>query len=111
MADPKADLNLSEGPGSAEAGEKLQEQLLRQKTYFENLFKDAPEGIIIADKEGRILRANGEFCRIFGFKSDEIIGQNLDSLIVPAEAVDSAISITRRVTDGEKVSFESVRHR
>jgi PAS domain S-box-containing protein len=109
MADPKADLNLPEGPGSAEAGEKLQEQLLRQKTYFENLFKDAPEGIIIADKEGRILRANGEFCRIFGFKSDEIIGQNLDSLIVPAEAVDSAISVTRRVTGGEKVSFESVR--
>ncbi|MFZ2055365.1 MAG: PAS domain S-box protein [Candidatus Aminicenantales bacterium] len=111
MAHPKGDLTSSESSGYVEAGERLQEQLLRQKTYFESLFKDAPEGIIIADKEGRILRANGEFCRIFGFENEEIIGQSLDNLIVPAEEVKSAILITNRVISGEKVAFESVRHR
>ena len=111
MTHPKGDPTSSESSGCAEAGDRFREQLLRQKTYFENLFKDAPEGIIIADKEGRILRANGEFCRIFGFDSEEIIGQALDNLIVPAEEVDSAISITSRVISGEKVAFESVRHR
>jgi len=110
VAHPKADLTHPESSGYAEDGERLKEQLLRHTTYFENLFKDAPEGIILADKAGRILRANGEFCRIFGFESDEIIGRNLDSLIVSAEEVDSAISITRRVTRGEKVAIESVRH-
>lgn len=106
--------NGQESPGKSESvgfEDRLQEQLFRLKTYFESLFKNAPEGIIIADKSGRILRANEEFCRIFGFKSDETIGQLLDSLIVPAEETASASAITRQVVNGEKISFESVRLR
>ncbi len=109
MAHPKSTLETSQNSSFAKKADPLEELLLRQKSYFENLFKDAPEGIIIADREGRILRANGEFCRIFGFQCAEIIGQNLDNLIVPAEEFDTAISITRRVTQGERIALESSR--
>jgi PAS domain-containing protein len=105
LADPEISVS---GGG---AGHDLHEQLYRQTTYFENLFKDAPEGIIIADKKGGILRANEEFCRIFGFEGNEIIAQSLDSLIVPPDELETATSITRRVIGGEKVAFETVRLR
>jgi PAS domain S-box-containing protein len=82
-----------------------------EKAYFEKLFEDAQEGIIIADKEGRILRANREFKRIFGFEREEIIGQTIDKLIVPQDDINTAITLTQRVANGEKVSFETVRRR
>ncbi len=111
MTLPKGDRSPIAESGSDALGDHLREQLLRQKTYFENLFKDAPEAIVIADKEGRILRANGEFCRIFGFQCPEVIGRDLDNMIVPPGQVESAVEVTRRVTEGEKVAFESIRRR
>jgi PAS domain S-box-containing protein len=83
--------------------------LKEEEVYFEKLFEDAQEGIIIADKEGHCLRANSEFEKMFGFKTGEIRGQIIDSLIVPPSQINTAVSITQRVVNGEKVSFETVR--
>ena len=87
------------------------ERLLREKAYFENLVEYAMEGIIIADKKGRVLRANDEFQRIFGYAAEEIFGRALDDLIVPQDQMEAAVSITQRVIRGEKVAFETVRRR
>jgi PAS domain S-box-containing protein len=87
------------------------ERLLRGKAYFENLVESAMEGIIIADKEGRVLRANDEFQRIFGYAAEEIFGRALDELIVPQDQMEAAVSITQRVIRGEKVAIETVRRR
>jgi len=79
--------------------------------YFEKVIEDAMEGIVIADTEGRLLCANSEFKRIFGFGDEDIVGRTIDDLIVPTEDRSSAASITLRVAAGEKVAFESVRQR
>ncbi len=76
---------------------------------FEKVFEDAREGMVIADREGHILRFNQEFRRMFGFEPGEILGQKIDTLIVPPEEFDSAVSITQRVANGERVSFETTR--
>ena len=91
------------GPG----GEKL----FGQSALFENLFENALEGIIIADRGGRVLRANGEFKRMFGFADDEILGKTIDELIVPPGEIVTAVSITQSVASGEKVAFETIRRR
>jgi PAS domain S-box-containing protein len=88
-----------------------QERLLREKAYFENLVENATEGIIVADTEGRVLRANDEFRRMFGFTAQEVVGRALDELIVPQDQMEAAVSITKRVIRGEKVAFETVRRR
>jgi len=82
-----------------------------EKAYFEKLFEDAQEGIIIADREGHVLKVNGEFKRMFGFENEEIIGQTIDKLIAPQDDLNAAVSITQRVAGGEKVSFETLRRR
>jgi PAS domain S-box-containing protein len=48
---------------------------------------------------------------MFGFESAEIIGQTIDKLIVPQDDINAAVSLTQRVANGEKVSFETVRRR
>jgi PAS domain S-box-containing protein len=88
-----------------------QSKLHEEKAYFEKLFEDAQEGIIIADKEGRLLRVNGEFKRMFGFESEELVGQTIDELIVPQDDLHTAVSITQRVAKGEKASFKTLRRR
>ena len=81
------------------------------RAYFEKVFEDAMEGIVIVDPTGRLLRVNGEFKRIFGFGDEDLVGRTIDELIVPAEDLCSAASITEKVAGGEKVAFESVRRR
>jgi PAS domain S-box-containing protein len=88
-----------------------QDRLLQEQACFENLVENAMEGIVIADNDGRVLRANREFQRIFGFTVEEIIGRVLDDLIVPRDKMEAAVSTTKRVVNGEKVAFEAVRQR
>ncbi len=82
-----------------------------EDSHFERLFEDVLEGIVIADSQGRVLRANREFKRIFGFENEEITGKTIDELIVPYDDISTAKSLTHRVAGGEKVSFETTRRR
>ncbi|MCB2213703.1 PAS domain S-box protein [bacterium] len=54
-----------------------------QRAYQEKLFEGAPEAIIILDTNLRVLRANPEFKRLFGYSSDEAEGLDLGMLILP----------------------------
>ena len=109
IADSK--VTTGQAPGISGVRDASPERILREKAYFENLVGYAMEGIVIADKHGRVLRANDEFQRIFGFPFEEIAGRALDDLIVPQDQMTAAVSMTQRVLQGEKVTFETVRRR
>jgi PAS domain S-box-containing protein len=85
--------------------------LTLQKAFFEHLFECAPEGIVVVDADDRILRANGEFCRMFGYTHPEIIGRAVNELIAPPPFREEADSITLRVRNSEPVSYETTRCR
>src|SRR5208283_682229 len=59
-----------------------QESLIVEQAYFEQIIETAPEAISIIDTEKRVLRANGEFTRLFGFSPAEVAGRPIDDLIV-----------------------------
>ena len=81
------------------------------KEYFENLFNQVPEGIVIADNLGRIIRINGEFSRMFGYDRQEVVGRPVDILIAPDQDMAEANAITEEVARGRKVFREAVRQR
>jgi len=111
MSTPEGKAAPGEAAAVPAAKDGQRARLLGDKPYFENLVENAQEGIIIADKEGRVLRANDEFNRMFGFSGGEIIGRSIDDLIVPPSEKEAAVSITQRVIRGEKVALETVRLR
>ena len=91
---------------------KQKEEGLRvEKAYLEQLFESAQEAIVMADNDGRIMRMNSEFSKLFGYDRDESIGRFIDELIAPENLWDEAVSITDRVTHGEKVAIDSLRRR
>ncbi len=85
--------------------------LAKEKAFLEQLYENAPEGIIVTDRNGRIQRANRMFVELFGYAREELVGREVDDLIVPEEFRAEAGVFTRRADCGEKVFFEGVRRR
>src|SRR5271165_6199235 len=82
-----------------------------QRAYLEQLVECAPEAISIVDPEYRITRLNGEFTRIFGFGPEEVLGERLDSLIVPPDRSAEIRWIRELLLEGRKVVLETKRQR
>ena len=89
----------------------LEKKLQIERAYVDQLFESAQEAIVLADKQGHVLRVNSEFTRLFGYAKDEIIGQHIDTLVAPSDAQDQALFITQRTIRGEKLRLETVRRR
>jgi PAS domain S-box-containing protein len=85
--------------------------LRHEKAYLEQLFESAQEAIVMADNEGTILRLNNEFVKLFGYQRDEAIGRSLDELVAPEDFREEATSITKKVRQGDRVAFETLRKR
>jgi PAS domain S-box-containing protein len=84
-------------------------EIQRQKTYFENLFKIIPAGIVILDEQNRVLDMNQEFQAQFGYSLAEIKGRELVSLINTPETLPAALAFSRQALRGERVYFDGRR--
>jgi len=86
-------------------------QIPADDVLFNQLFDNSPEAIAITDLKGRVIRINGEFTRMFGYREEEMVGKNLDFQIGCYRHKQEARDITRRTVRGEKVVIETVRRR
>jgi formate hydrogenlyase transcriptional activator len=108
---------LREGAERAErkrAEESLRqstEQLTAQSAQLDQLFAQAPEGIVLLDVQDRVLRINPEFTRMFGYTADEAIGRPINDLIAPDELRSEAEEYTSRIIHGKTIHSETIRRR
>jgi PAS domain S-box-containing protein len=89
----------------------VEDELRKQKAHFEKLFELAPEAIVLRDSENRVLRANREFTKLFGFSLQESVGRNISDLIVPHGMWDESERLREALRRGERVNAELVRRR
>jgi two-component system, cell cycle sensor histidine kinase and response regulator CckA len=82
-----------------------------EKTYYDQIIENAPEAISIVDMERKILRINGEFTRLFGFRAEEALGKRLDQLIVPPDRYTETAWIGESIKVQNKLSLETCRQR
>lgn len=57
------------------------EERKKAENRFRVLIETAPMGIVIADKRGRIAEVNAQALQMFGYGSDELLGQSVDVLL------------------------------
>ena len=86
-----------------------EEELQIQQAYLDQLFENAPEGIVLLDTEDRVLRVNGEFTRMFGYTPADAINRPINALIVPDDRLDEGWELTYKLTHGQGVHTETVR--
>ena len=61
--------------------EAQQAELLETENWFRSIIEAAPDGMLVADAGGRILLANPELERLFGYASGELIGGGIEQLV------------------------------
>ncbi len=64
---------------------QAESQIQIEKAYFEQLFVTAPEAIVVGNADGKVIRTNPEFTRMFGYFQEEAIGNLIDDLLAPGE--------------------------
>ena len=98
--------------GRVLASARVAERALKvEKAHLEHLFEGAPEAVALLDNDGRVLRVNAQFTRLFGHERPEVEGQMLDDLLAPPGLREEAGELTRQVAQGERISHETVRRR
>src|SRR5512132_1578554 len=75
-------LDITEQRKLAEALRSSEEQLRRQRQYFESLVKINPTAVVTVDRDGVVTSWNLAAEELFGYSRDEAIGRNLDDLVV-----------------------------
>ena len=60
---------------------KIEEALQQSLVMFEKLFESAPDGTLLIDEQGKILRVNRRAEVMFGYGRSELIGQPLKTLL------------------------------
>jgi Amt family ammonium transporter len=76
--------------------------------FLEDLFDTASEAMVIIHK-GRILRANREFSRTFGYPIEACLGSTLYDLIVPEGRMHETEMMMHTVATEGRASIETVR--
>jgi len=74
--------------------------LLSEQNLTDALLAVSPMAIVLTDPSQTILRVNPGFTRLFGFSQQEILGLNIDHLIVPEFLKEQARQISAQVSEG-----------
>jgi PAS domain S-box-containing protein len=63
------------------ARKTAEKALLASEVKFRGILESAPDAMVIADAQGRIVLVNAETERLFGYQRDELVGQLVDILV------------------------------
>ena len=61
--------------------EKSEIELQKTKAMFQGLFECAPDAIVVVNSEGRIVEANTQAEKIFGYSKNELLDKHVEVLI------------------------------
>ncbi len=93
---------------------RLEQETKERRLFLESVLVAAPDAIVISDTRHLISEWNPGAERLFGYSSEEVIGQSVDKLITgtDAEIFEEATNWTRQVQDWQGIkSAETVRYR
>jgi len=89
-----------------EYSEKVVEQ---EKNYLNAVFMHAPIAIATLDTDGRVIEVNPGFEKLFGYSAGEVVGIELNRLVVPEEELDRSRLLDRQLSTTEPTVIEVVR--
>lgn len=82
-----------------------------QKIYFEQLFENSPEGIVIVDNNNKVISINKGFEEMYQYKLEDIRGCYLHETIIPPDLKEEATAYSNTILEGKILQVESVRMR
>jgi PAS domain S-box-containing protein len=78
-------LDITERKQAEEALRRSEEEVRRQKQYYETLLEISPAAVVTMDLEERVTSWNPAAERLFGYTHEEAVGQLIDELVLGRE--------------------------
>ena len=89
---------------------KLAEQRSKHnELLFTQLFNNSPLGLVLLDEQHKVLQVNEGFTKIFGYTRQDILGCQVNDILVPEEYKKEALNIEFFAWEGTVNSVESLR--
>ena len=88
-----------------------EEALKLQTTYFQQLFENSPDAVVMLDTDANVVQANGGFEKLFGYSLEEIKGRAIKELIIPEDRLEEASAVSQTIIRGQVFRRELVRRR
>ncbi|MCQ6562886.1 PAS domain-containing sensor histidine kinase [Paenibacillus mendelii] len=89
---------------------RAEEELRETKELLESLIKNSVDGICVTDMEGKVIRVNRSFEKIYGWQEEELIGKQVP--IFPLHMKNDLDVICNQLQTGKKVmNCETIRQR
>ena len=82
---------------------ELEKRVEERTAYLHALIETSPLGIVTTDNQGCVRVCNGAFEDLFGYEREEVIGAELNRLIVPPRLLAEAVEFEKRRMSGEIV--------
>ncbi|HMN60512.1 MAG TPA: ATP-binding protein, partial [Anaerolinea sp.] len=82
---------------------QFNQEINRQKQFFEALVENLPVAIVILDLDQKVLSINPAFEALFGYSNAEAAGHSIDDLVVPKDQYDKSLSYSQQVVSGGMV--------
>lgn len=88
---------------------QVEQAYREEKIFFEKLFENSPEAIIMTDPDGNVMQVNKEFERLFGYIREDLLGDDVERLISPPDIYHESRLKFYRLIEGGNSGYESVR--
>lgn len=88
---------------------RTEKALSLKDAYFQQLFENSPQAIIILDNQERIWTVNRGFEGLFGYNAEDLRQSSLNNLIVPPGLQDEGRDLMATVLEDQIVHTETVR--
>jgi diguanylate cyclase (GGDEF)-like protein/PAS domain S-box-containing protein len=75
--------------------------------FLTSLFHDADEPGLFTDSRNRVTAVNHSFCRQFGWKPEELVGESVTDMLVPHDLHDEESRVLNRIVTGTIIKTET----
>ncbi len=82
---------------------QAERELTVQNARWFDLFDNSPEGIVLLDPDFRIVMANNEFARMFGYSKQDLLNRYSPAVVIPPEREHEGQDAVERLQRGETV--------
>ena len=84
-------------------------ELQRQKRYYQSLVENSPSAIVTVDGQATVTSWNPAAELMFGYRSEEALGRNIDELVTKDEELRAeAVAVSKRGVSGGRAARQEV---
>ncbi|MCT4616064.1 MAG: cache domain-containing protein [Marinifilaceae bacterium] len=88
---------------------KIEHELNIERAYFEQLFENSPEAIVVTDNESKAIKINKQFTSLFGYELADLKGKVIDDLLADDARKEEAEKLNAITARGQLVELETKR--